>query len=65
MQTLTMQINTMVEHLQEPEQTLVLEIVKRFLPDDVATPEDLAVIAEARDEYLRGESIKEEDIDWG
>jgi 2-phospho-L-lactate guanylyltransferase (CobY/MobA/RfbA family) len=64
MATLTMQINSMVEHLQEPEQVLVFEIIKRFLPDDVATPEDLSDIALAREEHLQGETIKESDIDW-
>jgi len=64
MSTLALQINTMVEHLHEPEQALVLEIIKRFIPDDVATPEDLIAISEAREEYQRGETIAFEDIDW-
>ena len=64
MATLAMQINSVVENLHEPDQALVLEIVKRFLPDDVATEDDLAAIAIARDEYRRGETISEEDIDW-
>jgi len=54
----------MVEHLHESEQALLFEIVKRFLPDDVATPDDLADIAAARDEYRRGTTISDEDIDW-
>jgi len=64
MATLAMQINNVVENLYEQDQALVLEIVKRFLPDDVATEDDLAAIAIARDEYRRGETISEEDIDW-
>lgn len=64
MATLAIQINSMVEHLHESEQALLFEIVKRFLPDDVATPDDLADIAAARDEYRRGTTISDEDIDW-
>lgn len=64
MPTLTMQINTMVEQLHEPEQALVLEIIKRFLPDDIATPEDLAAIALAREEFACGEYVTEEEINW-
>jgi len=64
MPTLTMQINSMVSQLQEPEQNLLLEIIKRFLPDDVATQDDLAAIALARDEYIRGETMSDDDITW-
>ena len=64
METLSTQINYIVEQLQEPEQILVLEIVKRFLTDDIATPDDSIDISIAREEYLRGESIKDADIDW-
>jgi len=64
MTTLALQINTMVEQLHEPEQALVLEIVKRFLPDDTATPDDLAAIVVAREEYRLGETIKDVDINW-
>jgi hypothetical protein len=64
MVALTSQINTMVEQLHEPEQKLLVEIIKRFLPDDVATPDDLIDIAAAREEYRRGETIGEDDINW-
>lgn len=33
-------------------------------PDNVATPEDLDAIQEARVEYLRGETIPHEGINW-
>ena len=62
--SVAMQINHMVEQLQESEQSLVLEIVRRFLPDDVATPDELLAIADARAEYWRGETVAMEDIDW-
>ncbi|MDR1663322.1 MAG: hypothetical protein LBR83_00155 [Clostridiales bacterium] len=64
MVALASQINTMVEQLQEPEQKLLVEIIKRVLPDDVATPDDLMDIASAREEYDRGETINEDDINW-
>ena len=64
MAALVKQINTMVEQLHEPEQVLVLEIVKRFLPDDVAKPDDLIAIASAREEYRCDETVRHDDIDW-
>ena len=64
METITAQINNMVTHLNASEQVLVLEIIKRFLPDDVATEEDLAAITAAREEYRRKETVSEEHINW-
>lgn len=64
MASLAKQINIMVEQLQEPEQILVLEIVKRFLPDDVASLDDLDDISIARAQYQRGETVKHDAIDW-
>lgn len=51
------QLSKLVELLPEEEQALVFELVIRLLPDDVATPEDLADIAEARTEYACGETV--------
>jgi hypothetical protein len=36
MTSISNQITTMVEQLHEPEQILILEIVKRFLPVDIS-----------------------------
>lgn len=46
-----------VELLSEREQELIFELISRMLPDDVATPQDLADIAQARAEYARGETV--------
>jgi len=58
------QLVDMIDYLPEREQLLVLEIVKRFIPDDVATLEDLADIEAANAEFERGEFVRHEDIDW-
>ena len=64
MAVLAKQITEMVEQLQEPEQVLVFEIVKRFFPDDVATSYDLEDIVVAREEFRNGETVNHDDIDW-
>lgn len=53
-----------IDILPETEQALLLEIARRFVPDDVATPDDLAAVAEARAEYARGETVPHEAINW-
>ena len=61
---ITKQIVDMVDLLPIEEQKLVLEIVRRFVPDDVATEEDLTAIEAAREEYRAGHTVKHEDIHW-
>ncbi len=58
------QLVEMIDCMQEPEQILLFEIAKRFVPDDVATPDDLAAIQAAREEYARGETVNHNNIDW-
>ncbi len=35
-----------------------------LIPDDVATPDDIEAIEDARREYERGETIPMDSIDW-
>lgn len=58
------QLVKMIDCLPEQEQSLVFEIVKRFVPDDVATADDLQAIQEAREEYARGETVNHSNINW-
>lgn len=58
------QLVGVIDCLPETEQSLLLEIARRFLPDDVATPDDLADIQAARAEYANGETIPHEAINW-
>jgi len=62
--SVAMQINYIAEKLNEPEQVLVLELMKRLLPDYVATEEDLIDIAEAREELASGKAVNFYSIDW-
>ena len=58
------QLSVMIDCLPEAELSLLLEIVKRFVPDDVATPDDLAAIHAARAEYASGQTISHNAINW-
>ncbi len=57
-------ISEMAEYLPEIEQRLVLQLIERLIPDDVATPDDIEAIEDARREYERGETIPIDSIDW-
>lgn len=58
------QLVGVIDCLPETEQSLLLEIARRFLPDDVATPEDLEAIQAARAEYASGQTVSHEAINW-
>ncbi len=58
------QLMGVIDCLPETEQSLLLEIARRFLPDDVATPDDLEAIRKARAEYARGQTVSHEAIHW-
>ena len=62
--SVTAQIQYIAERLEAPEQNLVLELMKRLLPDDVATAEDIRDIALARQELASGDVVDFNDIDW-
>ena len=55
----------MIDCLPETEQVLLVEIARRFISDDAATPDDIAAHATALEEYRRGETVDDENIDWG
>jgi len=61
---LTAQINTMVEQLEEPEQLLLVELLKRLVPDNVATVEDFEDIRIAEQELAEGKTISFSNINW-
>ncbi|MCL2218082.1 MAG: hypothetical protein FWB91_13835 [Defluviitaleaceae bacterium] len=53
-----------IDFLHEPEQLLLLEIAKRFIPGDVATPEDILDIRQADEEFAHGEFFSDAEINW-
>lgn len=54
----------MFAFLPKQKQKLIYELIINLLPEDVATPDDLSAIAQAKTEYANGEAVKLEDIDW-
>lgn len=58
------QLDEMIDCLPEQEQILLFEIVKRFVPDDIATAADLEDIQVARTEYAQGETVNHQNINW-
>ena len=58
------QLKTMVDYLDDNEQQLILEIVKRFLPNDEVMPYDEHYIHAGEMELASGNVSKWSEIDW-
>lgn len=65
--TVKAQIVKMIDFIPDRELPIILEVVKRFVPNDTdefATDDDLKVHRLAMQDYHRGETISHDDIDW-
>lgn len=58
------QLVQVINILPEQEQTLLFEIAKRFVYDDIATPDDLEAVEQARREHAAGETVSHSAINW-
>ena len=58
------QLIDVIDYLPEKEQTLLLEIAKRYVSHDVATQDDILAILTARKEYENGETTDHNAINW-
>lgn len=65
--TVKAQIVEMMDFVPDRELPILLEVVKRFIPndaDDHITEDDLNSHRRAMQEYKSGESISHSEIDW-
>jgi len=60
----TNQAVTMFDLLSEQERQIIIALMQRLLPDDIATQEDISDIEKARAEYFAGEAISFDEINW-
>jgi len=61
---LTSEIQETVKLLDEDAKRQILEVMKKFIPDNIATPEDLYYINLAEEEYDNGEIGNWDNIKW-
>ena len=50
--------------LSEQEQLIIIALMQRLLPDDIATQDDIIASMKAEEEYLAGETTDLESINW-
>lgn len=60
------QIVQMLDNVPEQDLPTIFEIILHFIPtdDDTATPEDFRAHDAAMKEYLAGDAVPHEMIDW-
>ncbi len=65
--TVKAQIAEMIDLVPDRELPIILEIVRRFIPndvDDVLTEDDLRAHHIAMQEYRNGETVSHSEINW-
>ena len=65
--TVKAQIVEMIDFIPDRELPIILEVIKRFVPndaDDFMTEDDLRAHRLAMQEYMRGETVPHDEIDW-
>lgn len=65
--TVKAQIVEMIDFVPDRELPIILEVVKRFIPQDadtIATADDLKSHRLAMEEYEQGKTISHNDINW-
>jgi hypothetical protein len=60
--TIDQRIHELIDLIPEHSKPVILDIISHYIPDDMATPEDIRDIEEAREEYRRGEAVSIEDV---
>ncbi len=58
------QLVQMIDYIPEPDLVILLEVTRRFIPDDIETEEDREAHRQAMAEYAAGETINHNDINW-
>ena len=62
------EIDSALDLLTEEQQQLVFALVRQFVAeseaDDVLTVDDLLAIKEGHEEFLRGETVTHDQINW-
>lgn len=65
--TVKAQILEMVDLIPDNELAILLEVVKRFVPvdlDDIMTEDDIMAHNVAMKEYMAGETVSHDEINW-
>jgi hypothetical protein len=60
--TIDQRIHELIDLIPDHSKPVILDIISHYIPDDVATPDDIRDIEEAREEYRRGEAVSMEDV---
>ena len=56
--------NHLAAHLDEHDKALLIGLMSKFMPDNIATDEDLRDIARVREEFAKGETNSWDDVEW-
>ncbi|MCL2811311.1 MAG: hypothetical protein FWD25_05405 [Clostridia bacterium] len=58
------QLHTLVDIVDEVGLDTLYNVMIRFIPEDDPLPDEIAAHAAAMDEFRRGETVSDADINW-
>ena len=58
------QIHDIVDAIDAKELDVIYKVLVKFMPEDEPTPDEIEAIRKGREEFLRGETVSHNDIDW-
>ena len=56
------QLHTLVDMVEESGLNTLYDVMMRFIPEDEPTADEIEAIERARQEYVRGETVRLEDL---
>jgi len=58
-------LHHVIDIVEERELAPLYYLLCKFIPEDIASPEEEEAILSGREQIARGEYVRMEDVDWG
>ena len=58
------QLHELIDIIDSKELNVLYHLLTKFVPEDAATPDEIEAIRIGREEFMRGETVSHDDIDW-
>lgn len=57
-------LHALIDVVDDTEIETLYRVLIKFVPEDIATPDEVKAINEAQEQFKKGEYVSHEDINW-